>query len=226
MQNSFLRPCLAVGIVLLTCCGEPSMSAARRDSSPMKTMLVFGDSLSEGFGVKPSQAYPMLLVGKLRQAGLNFEVTNASASGGTTEGGLRRLAPHLKGSTDILVLELGVNDAFRGVPVDQIRANLQEIINRVKKRNPNVRIVIAGMQLPNYSADDYVSAFGKMYVDLAAKNQAALVPYLLENVGGNPELNLPDYIHPNVAGQKILAENVWRVLEPIAREVAAPPTMP
>jgi acyl-CoA thioesterase I len=187
----------------------------------MKTILVFGDSLSEGFGLKPSQAFPMLLVEKLRSASLNFEVTNASASGGTTEGGLRRLAPHLKRKIDILILELGVNDAFRGVPIDQVRANLQEIIDRVRKHNLDVRIVIAGMQLPNYAADDYVSAFGKMYADLAAANHAALVPYLLQSVGGNPALNQPDYIHPSAAGQRVLAENVWRVLEPVAREVAA-----
>ena len=135
----------------------------------MKTILVLGDSLSDGFLLNRSEAYPALLVDKLRAAGLNYEVLNASASGGTTEGGLRRLPPHLKRKIDIFILELGINDAFRGVPVDQIRENLQEIIDRVKRANPNVRIVIAGMQLPNYSADDYVSAFGKMYVDLAAE---------------------------------------------------------
>jgi len=117
-------------------------------------------------------------------------------------------------------LELGINDAFRGLPVDQIQNNLQQIIDNVKARNPNVRVVIAGMQLPNYAAEDYVSAFGKMFGELAAKNGAALVSYLLEGVAGDPSLNLPDGIHPNAAGQKILAENVWRVLEPIAREIA------
>jgi len=157
---------------------------------------------------------------KLRAAGLNFSVTNASASGGTTDGGLERLPPHLKHRIDILILELGINDAFRGVPIDQIRNNLQEIIDKVKARSPNARVVIAGIQLPGYAADDYVSAFGQMFVDLAAKNRAALVPYLLETVAGNPSLNLADGIHPNAAGQKILAENVWRVLEPVAREVA------
>ncbi|MDQ2824694.1 MAG: arylesterase [Verrucomicrobiota bacterium] len=186
----------------------------------MKRILVLGDSLSDGFLLKRREAYPALLVDKLRVAGLNYEVLNASASGGTTEGGLGRLPPHLKRKIDIFILELGINDAFRGIPVDQIRDNLQEIISRVKHAHPNVRIVIAGMQLPNYSADDYVSAFGRMYVDLAARNQAALVPYLLEGVGGDPLLNFPDRLHPNAAGQKILAENVWRVLEPIARETA------
>jgi len=185
-----------------------------------KTILVFGDSLSDGFMLKRSEAYPALLAKKLHAVGLNFLVTNASASGGTTNGGVERLPPHLKHKIDILVLELGINDAFRGVSIDQIQNNLQEIIDKVKARNPNARVVIAGIQLPRYSADDYVSAFGRMFADLAAKNQAALVPYLLEGVIGNPSLNLADGIHPNAAGQKILAENVWRVLEPVAREVA------
>ncbi|HEY9418811.1 MAG TPA: arylesterase [Candidatus Udaeobacter sp.] len=190
----------------------------------MKKIFVLGDSLSEGFQLKPSEAYPLLLADKLRGAGLNFQVTNASAIGGTTEGGLERLPAHLKRKIDIFILELGINDAFRGVPVDQIRANLQAMIDQVKARNPSVRVVIAGMQLPNYGADDYVSAFGKMFGEVATQNGAALIPYLLEGVAGNPSLNLPDGIHPNAAGQKILAENVWRVLESVARETAAGPS--
>src|SRR3954453_22993956 len=186
-----------------------------------KAILVFGDSLSEGFMLKHSEAYPALLAKKLRAVGLNFSVTNASASGGTTAGGWERLPQHLKHRIDILILELGVNDAFRGVPVEQIQKNLQQMIDEVKTRNPDARVVIAGIQLPGFTADDYVFAFGQMFADLAAKNGAALVPYLLEGVAGNPSLNLPDGIHPNAAGQKILAENVWRVLDPIAREVAA-----
>jgi len=186
-----------------------------------KTILVFGDSLSDGFMLKRSEAYPALLAKKLRAAGLNFLVTNASASGGTTDGGLERLPPHLRHKIDVLILELGINDAFRGVPIDQIQNNLQQIIDKVKARSPNARVVIAGIQLPGYAADDYVSAFGQMFADLASKNRAALVPYFLETVAGNPSLNLADGIHPNAAGQKILAENVWRVLEPVAREVAA-----
>ena len=188
-----------------------------------KTILVFGDSLSDGFMLKRSEAYPALLAKKLRAAGLNFLVTNASASGGTTDGGLERLPPHLKHRIDIFVLELGINDAFRGLPIDRIENNLQHIIDKLKERNPNVRLVIAGMQLPGYTADDYVSDFGKMFGHLAAKNRAALVPYLLDGVAGNPSLNLGDGIHPNAAGQSILAKNVWRVLEPVAREVAVRP---
>ncbi len=209
-----------VSIILSVLCAQAAWTAAPT-SSRMKTILVLGDSLSEGFQLKSTEAYPLLLADKLRAAGFDFRVTNASASGGTTEGGLQRLPSHLKRKIDIFILELGINDAFRGVPVDQIQSNLQEIIDDVKTRNPSVRVVIAGMQLPNYGADDYVSAFGEMFNRLATKNGAALVPYLLDGVAGNPSLNLPDGIHPNAAGQKILAENVWRVLEPVARETAA-----
>jgi acyl-CoA thioesterase-1 len=200
--------------ILLAVLSQPTSAAQT------KTILVFGDSLSDGFMLKRSEAYPALLAKKLHAAALNFQVINASAAGGTTEGGSERLPAHLKNRIDIFILELGINDAFRGLSVDQIQSNLQQIIDKVKARNPNVRVVIAGMQLPNYAADDYVSAFGKMFGDLAAKNRAALVPYLVEGVAGNPSLNLADGIHPNAAGQKILAENVWRVLEPMAREVA------
>src|SRR6266487_3341775 len=198
--------------------------AEHAPAAETKAILVFGDSLSDGFMLRRSEAYPALLAKKLRAAGLNFQVINASASGGTTDGGLERLPAHLKQRTDIFILELGINDAFRGVPTAQVETNLQQIIDKVKARNPNVHIIIAGMQLPGYTADDYVSAFGNVFADLAAKNGAALVPYLLKGVAGNPSLNLPDGIHPNAAGQKILAENVWRVLEPVARETAAGPS--
>jgi len=199
------------------------VTSATHDSSSMKRILVLGDSLSQGFGLTSSQAYPTLVAEKLRVAGLNFEIINASQSGGTTEGGLQRLPPRLKRKIDIFILELGINDAFRGVPISEIRNNLQAMIDMVKARNPNVRIIIAGMQLPNYAEDNYVFAFGQIYADLAGKNHAALIPYLLEGVGGDPLLNQPDHVHPTAAGQKILAQNVWRVLEPIARETAAEP---
>jgi len=208
-----MKPSIAELLAILSIMLAQLISAAET-----KSILVFGDSLSDGFMLPRSEAYPALLAKKLQAAGLNFQVTNASAAGGTTQGGLERLPAHLKHRIDILVLELGINDAFRGLPVDQIENNLQQIIDKVKARNPNVRVLIAGMQLPNYAADDYVSAFGKMFADLAAKNGAALVPYLLEGVAGDPLLNLADGIHPNAAGQKILAENVWRVLKLIAGE--------
>ncbi len=187
----------------------------------MKRIVVFGDSLSEGFMLKQSEAWPMLLVEKLRGAGLNYEIDNYSQSGGTTTSGLKRLGPHLKQKIDIFILELGVNDAFISTPIHEIENNLQEIIDRVKRVNPNVRVIICGMQLPDRADESYLERFGKMYVDLAQKNNAALVPFLLEGVFGNPALNLFDRLHPNAAGHKILVENVWRVLAPVARETSA-----
>ena len=214
-----MKPSIAELLAILSI-----MLAQVTSAAETKSVLVFGDSLSDGFMLQRSEAYPALLAKKLQAAGLNFQVTNASASGGTTQGGLERLPPHLNHRIDIFILELGINDAFRALPVEQIQNNLQQIIDKVKARNPNVRVVIAGMQLPNYATDDYVSAFGKMFAELATMNNAALVPYLLQGVAGDPSLNLPDGIHPNAAGQKILAENVWRVLEPIARQLPVIPS--
>jgi len=206
-------------LLSLLCC---QIGCARStDPSQMKTILVFGDSLSAGLGISPREAWPMLLLGKLRPISSHFRVINASASGSTTEDGLHRLARHLDRPINIFVLELGINDAWHGVSVEQIRANLQSIIEQVKARNPNVTLVIVGMQFPLASSDlNYMTMFGKMFGELAEKNHAVLVPYLLDGVAGNPELNLPDLVHPNAAGHKILLENVWRILEPIARKTA------
>ncbi len=144
---------------------------------------------------------------------------NASASGGTTEGGLERLPPHLKRRIDILILELGINDVFHGLSVDQIQNNLQQIIDRVKARNPNVRVVIAGMQLPGHAADDYVSAFGKMFTDLAEKKWSGVGAVFTRRRGRQSLIEFSPMAFIRMSeGQKILAENVWRVLEPVARE--------
>jgi acyl-CoA thioesterase I len=206
-------------LLSLLCC--QICFARSADPSQMKTILVFGDSLSAGFGISPGQAWPMLLLDKLRPISSHFRVTNASASGSTTEDGLNRLSPHLRRPIHIFILELGINDAWHGVPVERIRTNLQSIIDQVKARNPRVTLVILGMQFPLASSDaDYMTMFGKMFGELAEKNHAVLVPYLLDGVAGNSELNLPDLVHPNAAGHKILLENVWRILEPIARKTA------
>jgi acyl-CoA thioesterase-1 len=190
--------------------------AAKRDASKVITILALGDSLTAGYGLSRKQAYPALIAEKMRSANYQFEVINAGSSGDTTAGGLSRLPPLLRGrKIDVLILALGINDAFRGVPIEQMRSNLQAIIDRTRARHPNVTIIIAGMQLPLLSSDGYVSAFGEMFGALAEKNHTALIPYLLEGVGGDPELNQYDRIHPNAAGQRVLAENVWRVLEPI-----------
>ena len=185
----------------------------------MITILALGDSLTDGFGLSRKEAYPALVAEKMRAANYRFEVTNAGSSGDTTAGGLRRLPQLLRGKQiDILILALGINDAFRGISVDEMRSNLQAIIDQTRARHPNVTVIIAGMQLPLAVNDGYVRAFSEMFGALAEKNHAALIPYLLEGVGGDPDLNQPDLVHPTAAGQRILAENVWRVLEPILRK--------
>ena len=211
---------LVLGLAATT---TPARSSSRtipkRANAAPTTVLVLGDSLAAGHGLRRSEAFPALLTEKANASGLDLNVINAGATGGTTAGGLRRLPPLLhRQHVDVLVIELGINDAFGDVPVPQIRANLQKIIDLTRARYPQVKIVIAGMQLPRYSADDYVTQFGAMYVELATSNQAALVPFLLEGVIGNPALNLPDLIHPNASGQKILAANIWPVLESLLRK--------
>jgi acyl-CoA thioesterase I len=201
-----------------------SAQAARRDVSKVITILALGDSLTAGYGLSRKEAYPALIAEKMRTANYQFEVINAGSSGDTTAGGLRRLPPLLRGKKiDVLILALGINDAFRGVSIEQVRSNLQAIIDQTCARHPGVSIIIAGMQLPLSSSDNYVRSFGEMFGVLAEKNRAALIPYLLEGVGGDPELNQLDRVHPNAAGQRVLAENVWRVLEPILAKISRTP---
>ncbi len=195
--------------------------SAARETSRVKTVLVLGDSLSEGFRLHPRDAWPSLVAARLRRIDPEFRVVNASVSGSTSAGGLRRLPSYLAKPIDIFILELGINDAFRGATVDEIRENLQTIIDKVRAKNPGVAIIVTGLQFPITGADDdYVIAFGKMFAEVAAKNHAEFVPYLLAGVGGNPALNLDDGIHPNAAGHRILADTVWQVLEPVAREIS------
>jgi len=149
----------AISAALGALLSAQSVSGAAHDSPRVKRILIFGDSLSEGYLLKSSEAWPALLPDKLQQDGLEFEVTNASQSGGTTTGGLARLGPHLKRRVDIFVLELGINDVFRGVAIPDIEHNLQEIINRVRAASPAVQIVIAGMQLSDFTGDPYIRAF-------------------------------------------------------------------
>ena len=195
--------------------------AAKRESPQVITILCLGDSLTAGYGLSRSQAYPALLTEKLRAGNYQSDVINAGSSGDTTGNALRRLPNFLRHKVDILVIELGINDAFRGIPVETIRANLQAIIDQTRAKWPDVQIVIAGMQVPLFANDPYVLAFGEMFADLAEKNHAALIPFFLQRVGGDPTLNQTDRIHPNAAGQRVLADTVWQVLQPIVEKVAA-----
>jgi acyl-CoA thioesterase-1 len=217
MRISVLSICLSFASAIHLSDAQ-SAPVTRREVPKVQTVLVLGDSLAAGYRLERAQAFPALLAKKAVTTGFNVRVLNAGVSGDTTAGGLRRLPKLLDHRIDILVLELGINDAFRGVPIEQIRSNLQSIIDRAKARFPSVRILIAGMQLPQFSEDDYFRAFGEMFGELAQKNNVALVPFLLKGVAGDPTLNLPDAIHPNAIGQRILADNVWAFLEPLLRE--------
>lgn len=178
-------------------------------------VLFFGDSLTAGYGVAPEQAYPALIQAKIDQLGIQAKVVVGAVSGDTSAGGLRRIDWMLRQPIDILLLALGANDGLRGSPNSATQANLQAIIDKVKARYPTAVIIIAGMRLPPSFGLNYTNEFAALYPKLAQNNQTALIPFLLESVGGVLELNLADRIHPNPAGHQIIAQNVWQQLEPL-----------
>jgi acyl-CoA thioesterase-1 len=180
-----------------------------------KVILFLGDSLSAGFGLEVHQAFPALVQHKIDSLGLNFKVINAGLTGETTSGGLRRADWLLKQKVDVLVLELGANDGLRGLSPEDTEKNLQTIIDKTKQKYPNVKIVLAGMQVPPNLGQDYTAKFKAIYPALAKKNKAVLVPFLLEGVGGIPRLNLPDGIHPTAEGHQIVAATIWKSLKPV-----------
>lgn len=177
-----------------------------------KTIIFFGDSITAGYGLSKEQAFPALVGNKLQAAKYNYKVINAGLSGETSAGGLNRIDWILKQPVDVFVLELGANDGLRGLPLDQTRKNLQGIIDKVKAKNPDAEIIIAGMMVPPNLGKTYTDEFKSIFPDLARKNKATLIPFLLEGVAGHSNLNLADGIHPNVEGHEIVAQNVYEVL--------------
>lgn len=182
---------------------------------PAKVILFYGDSLTAGNGLSVEEAFPALIQKKLTADGKAVKVINAGLSGETSAGGLARLDWVLRQPIDIVVLELGANDGLRGLPLDQTEKNLQAIIDKMKAKNPAVKIIVAGMMVPPNMGPDYTTKFQKIFPDLARKNKAALIPFILQDVAGNEKLNNSDGIHPNVEGHKIVAKNVLKILEPL-----------
>lgn len=180
-----------------------------------KNILFFGTSLTAGYGLDPTEAFPALIQNRIDSLNLAYNVINGGLSGETSAGGKGRIDWLLKQPVDIFVLELGANDGLRGFPVKQTIQNLQDIIDAVKKKYPNVKMVLAGMQMPPSMGARYTNDFKNIFPDLAKKNNMALIPFLLDKVGGVPKLNQEDGIHPTAEGDKILAENVWVVLKPL-----------
>lgn len=198
----------------------PSERQGSVSSAQTKSVLFFGDSLTAGYGLDPAQAFPALIQEKINARGWRFHAINAGLSGETTAGGLRRIDWVLQRPVDVFVLELGANDGLRGLPVEEAKRNLQAIIDRVRHKYPRAKIVLAGMRVPTNMGRDYTSRFSAMFAELAEANKAGLIPFLLQGVGGIPEFNLPDGIHPTPAGHKIVAENVWQTLEPVLAELS------
>jgi acyl-CoA thioesterase-1 len=206
---------IALGVCVFS---APISAEPPEKPAGLKTVVFLGDSLTAGLGVQPSEAFPALVGEKIRAAGLPFEVENAGLSGDTSAGGLRRIDWLLQRRIDVLVLELGANDGLRGLDLKSMKANLQTIIDKIKAKNPQVKIVLAGMQVPPNLGAEYASGFQRVFAELARENNATLIPFLLEGVGGHRELNQQDLIHPSPAGHRIVADLVWRTLEPILRQ--------
>lgn len=194
---------------------EKRAQTLEETETKVKNIVFFGNSLTAGYGLDPREAFPALIQNKLDSLGLKYNVINAGLSGETTSGGDSRIDWVLNQKPDVFVLELGANDGLRGIPLAETRANLQSIIDKVRQKNPEVEIVLAGMQIPPNMGPEYTSEFRTIFPDLANANKIALIPFLLDGVAGNPELNQRDGIHPTVEGQIIVASNVWSVLEPL-----------
>ena len=178
-----------------------------------KMIVFFGNSLTAGYGLSPSQAFPAVIQKKIDSLGLPYQVINAGVSGETSSGGKTRIDWILKQPVDIFVLELGANDGLRGIPLSATRKNLQDIVDKVIAKNPNTKLLFAGMQIPPNMGQTYTTEFRNIYTELAEKNKMILVPFLLEGVGGEPKLNQEDGIHPTAEGHRIVAENLWRSLQ-------------
>jgi acyl-CoA thioesterase-1 len=192
-----------------------SVAATDSVATATRTVLFVGTSLTAGLGLNPDSAYPQLIQQKIDDAHLPFEVVNAGVSGETTAGLLRRLDWLMRGSFDVIVIESGANDGLRGTPVATVRENLRAIVARIRSAHPGARIMLVQMEAPPNMGPAYTQAFHQMYADVARESGASLMPFLLEDVAGKRELNQGDGIHPNQRGEHIVADNVWRVLEPV-----------
>jgi acyl-CoA thioesterase-1 len=209
-------------ILILSSCGNREDQSAETtaadniqtaDSVQKKTILFFGNSLTAGLGVEPGEAFPSIIGDKIDSLDLPYQVVNAGLSGETTAAGKARINWVLKQKVDVFVLELGANDGLRGIPVTETSNNLQSIVDQVKAKYPEAILVMAGMEVPPNMGNKYASDFRVIFRQIAEKNNMALVPFLLDKVGGVQALNQHDGIHPTAEGHKILAENVWVVLK-------------
>jgi acyl-CoA thioesterase-1 len=185
------------------------------------SVLFFGTSLTAGYGLDPSQAFPVLVAAKAAAEGTPITAINAGLSGETSAGALRRIDWALKRRADVVVLETGGNDALRALDANALKANLTAIVRRIRKAQPGAKIVLAVMEAPPNFGAGYTASFREAYKDVARDEGLVLLPFLLDRVAGHAELNQEDGIHPNLAGERIVAENVWRALKPVVVELYA-----
>lgn len=229
VMKIFLKFCyFSFILILLSCKSDSAKKEEAVENSPVetekkikentkaKTILIFGDSLTAGYGLEDvNDAFPALIQNKVDSLSLDYTIINSGVSGETTAGGKSRIDWVLNQPIDIFILELGANDGLRGIPLTETRQNLQAIIDAVLEKNADAKIILAGMQLPPNMGPEYITEFRTIFPDLAKKNELYLIPFLLKDVGGVAELNQDDGIHPTEEGHKILAKNVWAVLEKV-----------
>lgn len=222
MKRFFFAVLLSSGFIACQNNATPETKSTETTATPSatpapvtnkKAIVFFGNSLTAAYQLTKEQGFPALIQGKIDSLGLPYHCVNAGLSGETTADGVNRIDWVLQQPMDIFVLELGGNDALRGLPITESRKNLQAIVDKVKAARPDCKIIIAGMMAPPNLGATYTNAFREMYPELARKNKALLIPFLLDKVGGEADLNLEDGIHPNIAGHKIVAETVWKVLK-------------
>ena len=230
-MRTFLKLCYFFGLLFMVACGnqeakkaeeptksETSTAKINVPESDTKVIVFYGNSLTAGYGLDTQEAFPALIQQKLDSLHFGYTVVNSGLSGETTTGGKNRLDWVLNQKIDVFVLELGANDGLRGIPLNETRKNLQDIIDAVKLKNPDTQIILAGMQIPPNMGKSYTTEFRSIYPALAEKNNTLLIPFLLENVAGIPNLNQADGIHPTKEGQRIVANNVWAVLQDVIKE--------
>lgn len=212
---------LGLSLFLFSCGGTTTenVSQAQSDSTDAsqkkveKLILFFGNSLTAGYGIDPEDAFPGLTQAAIDSLGKDYKVINGGLSGETTAGGLSRLDWFLEEEPYLFILELGGNDGLRGIQLSETKKNLLGIIDKVRAKYPNTKIILAGMQIPPNMGQEYTDEFKKIYPDVAQEKKVTLIPFLLEGVAGNPDLNLPDGIHPTEEGHKIVFGTIWPFIE-------------
>lgn len=219
-RGALFRRVAGVCLAALFCSAGGGRTPAGESAPPRGTILVLGDSLAAGSGVEKEQAFPAILQKRVDQANLPYDVVNAGVNGDTSSGGRRRIPWLLRRPVDVLLLELGGNDGLRGIPPETTRSNLIAIVEATRAKYPEARVLVAGMQMPANMGPAYTEEFREVFPAVARETQSALIPFLLEGVGADPQYNQPDLIHPNPAGHRRVADTVWKYLEPVLRETS------